>query len=126
MAYSALAKLGLTEAELQALATQGSVHPERRSPNRMYYKLWYRVNGRQKTRYLGTDADFADQVAAELMELQTERRMQKRLGQLTRSARQLLRTTKKQLEPQLEEAGFKFHGNEIRIRITKFGIRMKQ
>lgn len=66
-------------------------------------------------RYLG-DAERASQVRRELALLQRERAAERELAQLRREARRLLRDSKRELAPLLEDRGFYYHGLAIRRR----------
>ena len=110
--FPALARLGLTEGDLDVLACQGGLSPERRQ-GQTYYKLRFRRDGRQIVRYVG-DSEKAALVAVDLNALQTAHRCQRELEKLARAARQLQRDAKTKLAPQLLERGFKFHGLVLR------------
>jgi hypothetical protein len=110
--FPALAKLGLTDEDLNALAHQGFVAPERRQAG-TFFKLRFRRDGRQVVRYVG-GPEKAACVATELKTLQVARYNRRELDKLGRVARQLLRDAKAKLEPPLLELGFKFHGRAIR------------
>jgi hypothetical protein len=123
--YPALTRLRLGQEDLIALSQQGIISPERmRGPIR--HKLRFRRSGRQVVRYIRpTDID---RVRAELSELQAARRLNKELSQLNRLARQVLRDSKTQLQPLINELGFRFHGREIRrprqLRKSVIGIQL--
>jgi hypothetical protein len=108
-----LAKLNLTDAQLAALRRQGFVNPERRN-GRTVYKLRLRVEGVQIVRFLGTNRQRAESLAAELRHWQSGRRRQLEAGQLRKTLRALLRRQKRQLTPLVEQAGFRFHGRHVR------------
>ncbi len=101
--------------ELAALCRQGFVSEERRG-KRLYYKLRFRCNGKQRVRYLGRDAARAAEVREELWKLQEPRRTELELARLDRTARRMLREAKATLAPLLAEEGFTFHGNAVRRR----------
>ena len=82
----ALVRLGLTTAELETLRRQGSVSRERRG-RRWLYKLRFRVDGRQVTRYVGTDVEKAAEVQQGLREWQGDRHLDLELGRLVRQAK---------------------------------------
>jgi hypothetical protein len=111
---SALARLEFNAAELAALRRQGFVAREIRGKRTSVFKLRFRFGGRQRVRYLGTDADEAERIQNELNELQGGRRADLALGRLSRSAAQLLRDSKLRLEPWVQRAGLRFHGRAIR------------
>ena len=109
----ALVRLGLTAAELETLRRQGSVSRERRGRRRLY-KLRFRVDGRQVTRYVGTDEGKAAEVRQGLHEWQGERHLDLELGRLARQAGRELRRAKRKLEEQMVERGLGFHGLAVR------------
>ena len=74
-----MAKLGLAPGEIKALATQGFVARERRG-GRIYWKLRFRVGGRQRVRYLGSDATKAAAIRAELAQGAVSLRMARQSG----------------------------------------------
>lgn len=109
--FATLLGLALCEEDFLALGHQGFVSKELRR-NRTYYKLRYRVRGRQRARYVR-----ADQVATvedELCQLQAQVRLHKRVRAHVRQARSLLRATKQKHRDLLAEDGHAFHGYEIR------------
>ena len=108
----ALARLGLTESDLDELEHQGFLAQERRN-DRTYFKLRFRRAGRQVVRYV-RGIEEAALVADELLEVQTARRLGRELSRLDRSVRQNLRKSKTILEPHLLPHGLKFHGRAIR------------
>lgn len=110
--YPALAALRLTGDDLDELCHQGFVRQETRG-SLGFYKLRFRRARQQVVRYIA-DAGQAASVRVELARLQADRRLQRELGRLTRSARRMLRESKKNLEPIVETAGLKFHGLAIR------------
>ena len=112
---TALAQLGLTTQDFDALAEQGYVSTEHRGP-RTYYKLRFRRQRRQIVRSLGSDPILCDQVREELALLQADRQLARELTKLTQAALQQLRLAKKILEPMLGTRGFVFHGMAIRRR----------
>jgi hypothetical protein len=109
-----LASLGLSDADLAAVARQGSVNDERRSEHSVVYKLRYRREGRQRVLYLGSNAEAAERARQAISELQAERRIELAVGRLHREAAQLLREGKQRLAGPLAAAGFRFHGRAIR------------
>jgi hypothetical protein len=110
--FPALASLQLTSADLVTLASQGFVASERRGERR-YHKLRFRRGRRQVVKYLG-GPERACAVQAELDRLQAAWRRRRKLGALSRQAREMLREAKRQLEPSLAEQGYHFHGLAIR------------
>lgn len=109
-----LSSIGLNAEEFAALRRQGFVSQENRR-GRAYYRLRFRMpSGKQCMRYLGHDPAVAKQAEEELAQLQADRRVDLELGKLIRQAGQKLRATKVKLTPQLEQAGYHFHGLAIR------------
>jgi hypothetical protein len=111
-----LVDLGLSAAEQAALARQGFIAPEYRHQKGPYYRLHFRLDGRQTTRYLGCDSTVIPTLRAELADLQRLTHLDRELGQRCRQARRLLRATKKRLAPDLQRAGYHYHGLDIRRR----------
>ena len=111
-----LSKLRLSARDLKSLASQGFVSEERRGCNRVYFKLRYRCGAskRQKVRYIGSDRSVADAVRCELDLLQLTTRTERELRQLNVEARRILRNSKKESAPLLEQQGLHFYGLEIR------------
>jgi len=110
---AALAGLKLETRELQALRHQGFVSRERRGSCSVY-RLRFRVDGRQVTRYVGTDVENAAEVQQSLAEWQAERSLDLELGRLAREAGRKLTRAKQQLTEQLASRGFGFHGLNVR------------
>ena len=110
--FPALARLGLSEGDLDELEQQGFLAPEHRG-ERTYYKLRFRRGGRQVVRYVG-GTEKAGLVAQELNTLQAARRVQRELAELGVAARLILRDAKTKLEPLLLDRGFKYHGQAVR------------
>jgi hypothetical protein len=108
-----LAKLNLTNAQLAALRRQGFVNQERRN-GRTVYKLRLRVGRVQIVRFLGTDRKLAESLPAELRHWQSGRRLQLEAGRLRKTLRALLRRQKRQLTSLVEQAGYRFHGRQVR------------
>src|SRR5256885_3352521 len=98
-----LADLGLSTAEYQALTEQGFVAAERRQHNGRvcgpYYKLRWRLNGRQKVRYLGRDHGHAERVRAALADLQRPAHLLRQVVRWLHQAREQLREIKAILQP---------------------------
>jgi hypothetical protein len=106
--------LGIPPADQIALKHQGFISEEYRKERGLYYKLRYRMQGKQRVVYLGKDTAVADRVRDELAALQNARRSDQQLKQFTMQAHKLLRESKRRLEVDLEAAGFSYHGFEIR------------
>ena len=112
-----LSTLHLSAEELKSLTQEGFVAPEMRGTQR-YYKLRFRIGGKQRVRYLGSSSAFASGVAGELYELQANKRT---LRELDRGARQInaaLRASQCLLAPILIPLGFHFHGLRVRKQRT--------
>ena len=115
--FPALCRLGLGVEELAALRGQGFVSRESRSGGRLViYKLRFRYHGRQVTRYLGSDASAAREVAQELATLQAPTQRQRTLKRIVRAAWKVMRQGKAAVEPLLREKGLYFHGMSVRRR----------
>lgn len=111
--------LGFTAEELTALARQGFVCCEPRGPNSKIFKLRFRLNGRQKVRYLGTNEDHAQSIQWQLLELQRSTHQHQKLRRVARETRQILTLAKSKLNPLFASAGFDFHGLSIRRQRTR-------
>jgi hypothetical protein len=83
--------------------------------------LRFRIGTKQRVRYLGTASAFVDQVRTELGQLQQCAILNRELKRLVQIAKQKLRTTKHQLGPLLDSAGFVFHG--LAVRKPRSGVR---
>jgi hypothetical protein len=81
---------------------------------REYFKLRFRRAGKQCVRYVNFCQVSA--VRVELDQLQAPTRLKRKLAVATRDAQQVLRQTKRNLQPLLESHGFGFHGLAIRRR----------
>lgn len=115
--YEALRTLTLYAEELVALRRQGFISAERRRPGgTVLFKLRLRIDGRQRTRYLGTDLSFIERVRSELATLQAATKRDRKLEQAVRRARVALRAAKAALAPYLIAAGYRYHGLTIRRR----------
>lgn len=113
-------RLDLDERDLAAIARQGFVAVEfrRRSGRRCgpYYKLRWRVAGRQRVRYLGRNPVLVEHVQAALAAWQAPRRAQRASVALLRAARRALRAAKAAAAPRLVQEGQYFHGYSVRRR----------
>lgn len=109
-----LAALGLKTEEIAALRQQGFVACEARA-GRVIYKLRFRLRGRQRVRYLGTDPARADGVERLIQAIQSGRRFKKQLRELDHEVTEKLKNLKQRLSPFLDRAGLKFHGLAIRL-----------
>ena len=118
---SVLRRLGLDDDELMALRSQGFVSREQRSPGHApVFKLRFRIDGKQRTRYLGSDSDVIAAVRQELAELREEAQRGRKLRRLARQARCRWQRAKSELEPLLAAEGYHFHGLLIRKRRATF------
>jgi hypothetical protein len=115
--FPAIARLRLTPPEFDALKIQGHVGRERRG-NREVFKLRSRIDGKQFVRYIASDPERGLEVARELAALQHDRQVDLALLRATKLAAQMLRESKKKLEPLLAEEGLHFYGYELRRRRT--------
>jgi hypothetical protein len=106
-------ELGLAPEEIAEVARQGFISHEVRNKSTVY-KLRYRRRGRQRVRYLGTDSVRVQAVQRALVNLQRRRKSELELRTLSRQAAELLRDSKRRLEPLLKTAGLRFHGRAIR------------
>ena len=86
--FPLLNQLPLSDEELSALSRQGFVHRERRGAKTVF-RLRFRVDGRQRVRYVRPRD--AEALEAELALLQREVRARRRLTGVAALARQLLR-----------------------------------
>ncbi|MCA9125154.1 MAG: hypothetical protein KDB11_33495 [Planctomycetales bacterium] len=111
-----LSRLRMSPGDLRSLARQGFVSEDKRGSDRVYFKLRYRCpeTMRQRVRYIGADRQVADAVRRELRTLQERTRAAAELNRLEVEARRMLRRTKQQLAPLLEQEQLHFYGLEIR------------
>jgi hypothetical protein len=79
-----------------------------------FYRLAYRVAGRQRSKYLGKDQTLAEEVERILHEIQTPLREQRWLARMTRDGRRAFKRHKQDLQRELESLGLYVKGNEIR------------
>lgn len=110
---SAFGQLGLTTEEIASLKRQGFVSVEIRGGCTIY-KLRFRVDRRQRVRYLGTDPMMADAVRQELDQLRQQTQLDRRLRNQNQEIDRFLRESKRRLEPLAAQAGLKFHGRMLR------------
>ena len=110
---SLLTTFNLSDEELGALARQGFVSWERRG-RCMYAKLRYRVDGKQRVKYLGKEEGFVRRVEEELAVLQSTSQLDRALGRLTRDANQVLRSVRGRVESVLSDRGYVLHGRSVR------------
>jgi hypothetical protein len=112
-AFPLLNRLALSDEELGALTRQGFIRSERRA-GKTIFRLRYRVDGRQRVRYVSPGDAAA--LEAELGLFQRRVRARRRLAGLAALARQALRDRRSTLAPILEARGYHFHGHQIRRR----------
>jgi hypothetical protein len=111
---AAFARLGFNPAELAAIKRQGSIHQEVRGKHTIVFKLFFRLEGRQRVKYLGTDREQVSLLQQYLEQLQDNRLQTAQVRTACRAAAQLLRETKQRLAPWVARAGLRFHGRTIR------------
>ena len=112
-----LARLGLTPEEWAAIRRRGFVSREQHR-GQIVFKLRFRVlpDKKQRVRHLGGDPGMAVAVQQELARVQMVRQLGLQLGKLKRQIGRKLRRSRREFAPQLEQAGFYFHGGAIRQR----------
>jgi len=102
----------------EALARQGAVVAtyRQRGGRRYgpYYRLTYRIDGRQRAVYLGTDADLVRHVRERLTQLHHVRREQVQIAPLRRALRQQAKVARQQLDRELQVIGLFRKGHDIR------------
>jgi hypothetical protein len=113
-AQRCLAEHGLSAADQAALARQGFISREIRGRRSAIYKLRFRVDGRQRVHYLGTDVGGVRRVEEALRELQEDRRLELALARSHHELAQLFRESRRRLAAPLAAAGFRFHGRAFR------------
>ena len=114
-AFPTFHRLGLGDEELAALSRKGYLAQDDRGHGHAgYWRLRFRFHGRTRTLYLGRDAQLVEQARGELAALQRDRRRTRRIAQVTKETKKILRAAKQRLEPVLKELGFRYHGDVIR------------
>jgi len=113
-AFPALRSLGLDSTQLAALALRGTLRAEGSSQRKRYFKLRFRIDSTQCVRYVGCHPEFVARVEQELLRLQSASKSARELKKLTDEARSCLRSTTRDLAPNLRDVGRRFHGREIR------------
>lgn len=111
---SLLEQVGLTSEEIAAVKCQGVVCQEARGRKSSIFKLRFRVDGRQRVQYLGSDPAYAETVREELRSIRKGKLMDKRLRSLVSEAKRLLRQSISRLQPLVEPIGISFHGRALR------------
>ncbi len=113
--FPTLRGLGLGDAELNALRSQGYLTQDDRGHGHAgYWRLRFRVGDKVRTIYLGRDGNLVECAQTELAALQREVRETRRITEVTWETKMALRIAKKRLEPALGALGFHFHGSAIR------------
>jgi hypothetical protein len=79
-----------------------------------YYRLTYRLEGRQRSVYLGSDPQFAQEVREALQELQSSLRQQRRFQQQRKALRRELARRRAVWNHELLGIGLYLKGSEIR------------
>ena len=82
--------------------------------NGPYFRLAFRVEGRQHSLYIGRDPQAAEAVRTALNQLHAHRRRQLLFDKWERDARRTLRLAKLQADFHVRPLGLRFHGFEIR------------
>ncbi len=85
-----------------------------------FYRLTYRVAGRQMSFYLGENFGLAAEVEQTLRDLQAERRELRVLERQQAVLRRAFRAHKRNVDRELQKTGGYLKGNEIRGRRTAF------
>lgn len=114
-----LSELKLSPDELAALKANGTIVQERRR-NSVIYRLRFRTpDGRQQSRYLGTDQNRVQQADKELRELQHRRQTMRELKRLSDLTRRRIREHKHHLSGELHSQGYHWHGLQPRRRASE-------
>jgi hypothetical protein len=79
-----------------------------------YYRLSYRINGRQHSLYLGADETLADEIRELLTGLRKERQTRRMLARIRRQVNKSLGEERARLRAELEKIGLRLQGAEIR------------
>jgi hypothetical protein len=115
--FPTLRGLGFGEWELTSLCRQGFISREQRRPEQApLYKLRYRLEGRQRVRYLGSDPAFIGVIRHELSVIQQTAKRHRKMQRVLRLARRGLRRAKSALAPLLATEDCYYHGFAIRRR----------
>src|SRR5476651_807711 len=89
--WTILMGLGLSRTEVACLQDQGFVAAEYRVHRAArlgpYFKLRWRMHGRQMVKYLGQDAEKAEAVANALVEVQKKKMLERQLARMFAEAR---------------------------------------
>lgn len=105
-------------AHARVLADQGSVvegwRPYRGRQLGPYYRLTFRIDGRQRSIYLGADPQLADEVRRLLADLKAPRRQRLLAAQQRQRVKRSLANHKIQWQAELAEVGLYLKGNEVR------------
>jgi hypothetical protein len=111
-AYPALSALGVSAAELTAIAEQGFLNGERRG-HKVYLKLRFRTNGKQRVKYIRPQA--LTTIRTELEQLQASTRLRAALRAQMKEARRYLNEARVVLAGALMNEGLHFHGRQLRV-----------
>lgn len=79
-----------------------------------YFRLTCRTDGKQRSCYLGTDTELADQVREELRRLQAPLVAERKLNGHRRSLRRELGRLRRLLDRELQACGLWLQGGEVR------------
>jgi len=108
----------LIAAHREVLAEQGTVVEGWREygGHRLgpYFRLAYRIEGRQGSIYLGADQELAEDVRGLLADLQAPHRRRLALSRLCKRTKKSLANHKQELRAELAKIGLYLKGNEVR------------
>jgi hypothetical protein len=79
-----------------------------------YFKLSYRIGGKQQARYLGSSPEFAAEVRHKLVTMQAELRQQRRRNQELAPWYKAVSSCKQQWQLEVEKLGLRVQGYEVR------------
>lgn len=79
-----------------------------------YYRLSYRVGGRQHAIYLGVDEALADEIRQLLSDHQRQHKRRRTLARTRKQAKKSLAEERRKLREELEKVGLHLKGAEIR------------
>ena len=110
--------LGFVTGHMDIFGRQGSVHESwRRYQGKTlgpFFRLSFRQEGKQRSRYLGSDRAFALEVRKLLRDLQAPLRQQRDLDRQLGQVRQSVQARKRAFGRQLARQGLYWKGSEIR------------
>ena len=120
--WSFLMALGLSRDEVECMEQQGFVAVEHRAykGTRLgpYFRLRWRMNGRQRVKSLGLDAELAVAVVNAIAQLQKKKALTHFLKRMLLEARRGLKLAKKDLQATMAATGRYYHGFTARKRRT--------